>query len=529
MKFSPIGKATRHFKKIGQFGFFSTKEFPERLAVVCIFIVFLYTSIRAYFLSMTHDEAITFLNHALGSFFDIFTHAGPIMSNNHLLNTILIKIFTSLFGISEFVIRIPALIGHGLYLVGIYKVLGLFLKRYSFFLGICLLICHPLMLDLFSCARGYSLGLGFLTLGLYYCFRGIKRPEVGQDLKNNILASTMFALSVLSHLIFLNVFIAMVGVFVLSESIILVGQKHSIDLATKHETGKNIFLSVVPSAIFLVIIYAYPIVKMVKAAGAEFSWGGVNGFWEDTVSSLIKITLGNASSNPNIILLSKGLIITLLLFALSILLYDKSRNKELKLVNKYLSCLVLVLLFCCLSVVLQHYILNIKYPLGRYAIYLIPIFFLLVLCCWENIRFIRSKLIRLGVNSFFYLIIIILLVKFTNCVNLTHFYEWKYDASTKNMVEDIIEMNKDKELQDNSVQLGIVWNLEPSINYYIVKNRLRWMRKVNRDGPQGKFDYYYITSDHKEELLKEYDLKVIKKYALSDTYLMVSNQLKDGS
>ena len=128
MKCLPMGEATRHFKKIGQFGFFSTKKFPEHLAVVCIFIVFLYTSIRAYFLSMTHDEAITFLNHARGSFSDIFTYAGQIMANNHLLNTFLIKIFTSLFGISEFVIRIPALIGHGLYLVGVYKVLGLFLK-----------------------------------------------------------------------------------------------------------------------------------------------------------------------------------------------------------------------------------------------------------------------------------------------------------------------------------------------------------------------------------------------------------------
>ena len=82
-------------------------------------------------------------------------------------------------------------------------------------------------------------------------------------------------------------------------------------------------------------------------------------------------------------------------------------------------------------------------------------------------------------------------------------------------------MNKEKNLEDNSVGLGIDWIFEPSVNFYIMKNRMRWMKKVDRDGPEREFDYYYITSKYKG-VLEKYDLRIMRRYDLSDTYLAVA-------
>jgi len=511
------------------FNFLSSKNSYNNLAILFILIAFSYTCIRAYVLSLTHDEAITFLNHVRGSLFDIFAYRRPLMSNNHLLNTILVKIFSNLFGTSEFVIRIPALIGHGLYLIGVYKILNLFLRGRFLLLGTCLLICHPLMLDLFSCARGFSLGLGFLILGLYYFFKGIKGSEFGQHMKDNVFAAIMFALSTLSHLAFLNVFLSVMVVFVLSELIALFKKGPSINLVSKQNTYKKVFFTVVPSSLFLLMIYTYPVVKMMRA-GSEFTYGGTNGFWQDTITSLIGVTLYKPFLNANIILFAKLLIIALLFFSFLISLYDWLTKREFELTTKYLVSLILMLLICSFSVILQHFIFGIKYPIDRYAIYLIPIFFLLILVCWQDIRFIRSKLIRIPINSLFYLIITILLINSINRINFTHFYQWKYDASTKNVINSIIEINRGEKLEDNSIGLGIDWVFEPSVNFYRTKYGLTWIRKANRDGPDGIFDYYYLTYMD-QEIIRKHNLSIIKKYDLSSSCLAirVGSLVKSGA
>ena len=501
---------------------FPSEAFYNRLAIVCLLLAFAYSCVRAYSLSITHDEAITYLNHATGSIFKIVTYRLPIRSNNHLLNTILIKIFTSLLGVSELVVRIPALIGLGLYLIGIYKIVSLFTTGYYLLLGVCLLTYHPFMLELFSCARGYSLGLGCSALALYYFLKGIKNPS-SQDLKDNITASILLVFSALGHLSFFNMFVSVLGVLVIAEVIRLVGRRSPHAPIYKNHAYNTIFYSVVPSSLFLLMVYTYPVIKMMRA-GNEFTYGGVNGFWKDTVDSLIRVTLFREGFlNSNLILLMKSSIIVLLLVSLAVLSYGRIVKREFTLMEKYLVSVLLVLLVCALSVIAQYHIFGIKYPFDRYALYFIPVFFLLVLLFWEIIKSAHSKWVRVPANWVLHLVAIVTLVHFISCANFTNFYQWKYDACTRSMMNSIMEMESGKNLGDNSIRLGIDWIFEPSVNFYIVKNRMRWMQKVDRDGPERQFDYYYITSNY-EGLLDKYGLKVIRTYSLSGTYLAVASK-----
>ena len=137
-------KLMRFFKKQGLYG---------NAAMLLMVSVFIYSCIRAALLSITHDEALTYFI-SVKPVVEILANNVVYPANNHFLNTLLIKLFTSVFGVYEFVLRIPTLIGLGLYLSASYVLLKLFLRRIWFVLGIALMVLNPFIHDFFSCARG---------------------------------------------------------------------------------------------------------------------------------------------------------------------------------------------------------------------------------------------------------------------------------------------------------------------------------------------------------------------------------------
>ena len=71
---------------------------------------------KAYRLSFTHDESYTYLHYVHQGFMDIISYKTPY-TNNHILNTVLIKYFEELFGKSELIYRMPNILAFILYSV----------------------------------------------------------------------------------------------------------------------------------------------------------------------------------------------------------------------------------------------------------------------------------------------------------------------------------------------------------------------------------------------------------------------------
>jgi hypothetical protein len=488
----------------------------DNLAIFYLFIIFLYTCLRAYGLSLTHDEVITYLVYSKGSIFEIFTSSKWVPSNNHLLNTFLVKIFTIFFGSSEFVIRTPALLGHILYLSGIYKLLKLFLKKHLFLLGVCLLASHPFMLDFFSCARGYSLGLGFSILGLYYFLRRVEGRVEYSDSKSNIknttLSSIMFGFSVLSHFSFLNMFILIITGLVILEF------RDSPNI-TFERLYEKVILPVL-RVVLVLLILCHKQFTGVKKDALMYDFGGSVGFWHDTVGSLIQVSLyGKNYYGINMILLFKILIAALLVFS-SIFLIYKLIKQEFGLTDKYLFWMIILMFLYALSTIFQHIVFNTVYIFRRTAIFFIPMFLIFALISRESFKSIQNRFIGMSINFLYYIFSFIFIVHFISCFNFTHFVSWKYDASTKDMMRIVMKTNKGKKLEKDSVKMGITWGFEPSINYYRGKNKLTWLKPVNRNSPDGKYDYYYLHEADRE-ILKKHKLRVIKKFDLSGSYLAI--------
>jgi hypothetical protein len=131
---------------------------PLILPVTATFAL-LWAVARASVQSITIDEADTY-------HFWVAPHDPShwqAASNNHVLNSLLMRLFTSVFGVSHLSVRAPALLGAALYILAAYLLCrkltpGLRLQWPVF---VCL-VYNPFVFDYLVAARGYALALGFL-------------------------------------------------------------------------------------------------------------------------------------------------------------------------------------------------------------------------------------------------------------------------------------------------------------------------------------------------------------------------------
>src|SRR6266542_2894526 len=104
----------RTFNLTGMFALHRVIPPKRYLGYFIIFAILSLIIFRASYQSIVHDEAVTynlFVSRGLSTIFLEF------YSNNHTLNSFLMWLSKSIFGLSTFNLRLPALIGGGIYLI----------------------------------------------------------------------------------------------------------------------------------------------------------------------------------------------------------------------------------------------------------------------------------------------------------------------------------------------------------------------------------------------------------------------------
>lgn len=145
---------------------------------------------RACVQSITFDEAFSYLTFAAPAWPAQWTPS----SSNHVLHTALVRLVTSVFGLSHLTVRIPALLGAAIY-IGVCLRLSRLLAPGPLFqlsLFICL-TCNPFVQDYLVASRGYSLALAFFTAVLAIVIRVCLKREA--TLRTIAIASICAGLS----------------------------------------------------------------------------------------------------------------------------------------------------------------------------------------------------------------------------------------------------------------------------------------------------------------------------------------------
>ena len=129
----------------------------SKLAKLGLIAIALWSLVRASTQSVTPAEAWNYDRHIGPEWQQSLAQFDP---NNHVLNTIMVKISTARIHLTEFSLRLPSLLFGVLYLIAAYRISRRWFGEGRLFLAVLgLLTLNPLILDAMSEARGYGMSL----------------------------------------------------------------------------------------------------------------------------------------------------------------------------------------------------------------------------------------------------------------------------------------------------------------------------------------------------------------------------------
>lgn len=436
-----------------------------------------YVCYRAANLSFTHDESLSFFT-ANGD--PSFAEA----PNNHWLNTAFMRIFGSLFGNSEFVLRLPNIIAFILYcLAGLSIIKSLKRPGFSIFLFI-ILVLNTLMLEFFGLARGYGISLGMLMLSFCFLFKLDNKTLSVKSFVTFLVLTLMFSqFALYANFNSFNVHLAMLPVLLFS--VIHFGRLN----ITKQNKKSVLILFVSIFVIdFAALIPAFVRLKLMQSTNELAVFGDHNGFWQTTVKSLITGFYFHELDFPTtfnvLLMVVAGIFIFACMWFVRNVYYKDYSN---------FTRIFFILLLLILAPVLQEVIFNIPYPVSRTAIFYYPVFSLVFIFLFAAL-FKAAKHILIKASLVILLCIVSAFVVYASFTkrNFTNTTEWYYDWHDKDMLE-LIDKDRISNNNQDSVMISNFWIFTPAINYYRVTRNYTWLKPVIKEDYK-KADYYICLS-----------------------------------
>jgi hypothetical protein len=477
------------------------------IAVMSIGLL-IYTGYRAWGLSFTIDESYTYSMFVVHSFKDIVSYANP-QANNHLLNTLLMKFFSSVFPPTEFVLRLPNFLAHIFYILFTVLILKRLNNKYITLIGFVILNFNPYLLEFFSLARGYGLSTSLMLMSMYYLIVYLDKKQQKQ-----VYTSLIFAmLALYSNLVLIPYFVSLIAVF----NLIFVTdfyQKNKSWNGFRPDYFKKNIPTLIVSVIAIYICFE-PVRKLLKVNG--FYGRGENGFWLDTVLSFVHGSFYGQMYHGDHVRLF--MVLTMLMIAVATVVFIIHYKKNgFNLSTSKGIVLLLMLVLPALVTVFQHLILGSQYLLYRTTLFFHPLLALtLIYLVYITIQ--ESK-IKFAVYALSLIITFGFMFHTVKAANLDFVFEWKFEAGTKKMINDLERAYLGDALRDRTtkpqIALGVNWLFEPTVNFYRTTRNLKWLKEANRDGVKGPYDYYYTFSEDTTGLNLN---KIINTYKESNTIL----------
>lgn len=436
-----------------------------------------YVVLRAALVPITHDEAFTFLHWSSAPWRTILLFDAPERANNHLLNTLLMKLSAAAFGPGEAALRLPNLLAFVSFLAALWLLLRRHAPPVLALSGFALAAANRHVLEMFSLARGYGLCLGLLLPGLWLASRAVETPE--GDARHEARALVLVALAVLAQFVALDVFCALAGVLLAA---------HLLD-SRGEGRGRSLPRRIVPLAAASLALAAGVGGILVRISGSGgFYAGGTTGLWHDVVGNLVWLTLLPApwlgtATRP--VLLIVAVLLALVGASVVRLLARRPRDASERVALAFGALLALT----ALAVEVQHALLGLRYPTDRIATPFVPLFAIAVTLAAAT----APPAIRRWTTAVLAAVAVLAVVHLARVADVGRSALWWFDADTRRAVADVADFTR-KAGRPGPTRLGAVSHCEPALNYSRVAGALYWLAPVERlgAGPWG-YDLVYVT------------------------------------
>lgn len=237
---------------------------------------------------------------------------------------------------------------------------------------------------------------------------------------------------------------------------------------------------------------------------SELYFGGTRGLVADTLYSTIESSFYGRNYHPaqNEIVLAAVLISIVLVGAL--VLY-RVLHRDMSSVMLPATAVLTIVIVTCLAVPVQHLLFGTVYLTGRTALFFIPLYGLLIVFVCEATAAIGKK----GQMLAAFLAMLVLscaTCHFTASANTKYVWDWRDDASTRMMMEDLGSVLEAEGRGRSHVVLGVDSSYIPVAIYYARRNHVPGIEVVSLPSTR-RFDFAYRSNDPLVPAIRRYPFR----------------------
>jgi hypothetical protein len=409
--------------------------------------------------------------------------------NNHILNTLFVKLFVYIFGSKEqLILRLPNLLFFIVYATAIYRINKIVLTEDSFFFlpATLFFVANPYLLDFFGLCRGYGISCALATLSLSFLLSGYyhsKERSVWIAYGISILASyANFTLLVFWLAItFMTVF------YFFNQS------KWQLRQIIK----PTLIIGIV--AILYWGVIATPIMKM--RSTDEFRFWTSNGFYRDTIYPLIEYSRSGLMILKNSHFYAILIFIIILINCTYVILRLKNSHYNLSILKQPVFVTTAVLLLTAFVNIAQSNIMNTPNLHGRTALFFYPLFIAVFTSFLGLIDIVKRKFLVYTIASTLTLACV---VHFAGSFKLNWVRDNYFDVNTFDVVNYLNDQYPKK-----PVSLKTSWLFYHSFDYYRQINKYPWIDLKDYDesiDPNTDAVFYYVLAEDYEKLKSNFDV-----------------------
>lgn len=402
---------------------------------------------RAATRSIAGDEALTYHWYLSGGWSRIFT---SYSANNHVLYSLLAKASISLFPVSEFSLRLPALGAGMLYLGAAYRVSAALCRSFPAYAMCLLALClNALVLDFLSYARGYGLAAAALLWAMYECIR-----DRSGAAPNPVRLGAWCAVAVCANLTLAT---AVAALFTALAALRLAMRK----------SLRPLLAAAALAALICAVILALPM----RHANRDNFYAGTSTVTEAFLS-LTAQSIPEAG-RPDRLWTAAALLLLIAAMA-------AYRPKTPQALPAH------IFLICLGALYAAHRLIGLPLPLNRTGLYLIPLFTLAVA---GAIELLPQSLFARGLKTATGAIAVIILFYYAKSFRLDRYAVWPESAAPKQAVNTIRRRVAQQNLA-RPVRVAATNWLYPALEFY-ARTEPGWF--VSRVVDRGciPYDYYF--------------------------------------
>ncbi len=376
----------------------------QPLSAFLLILIFSFLGFKAASISFTWDEAASYLYFVQYNTWKPY-ETGIIDANNHLMNTLFMILEGKYLPKSVFYLRIHSLFSFLIYAGSAFSISKGLVKQKSVFILFSLLIIHPYFLDFFTLARGYAMSFAFEMLALALLLAFISKSNSGSP----FLIAMVSCFAVLCNFSLLNFQLAIVGVTSLYCFYLYFQKIWSLP---------KLILALLPGWFITAVFFSklFPLLFKMKELG-NFYFGGSQGFWKDTVNSLVVSLSYNTPWIFWVGIFLKFIVISVFLIVPVWLIYRRKNLMDSS--WKKLFAVYIILVVMISSTIIQHHYLNTLYLIERTALLFLPVFLVVTIIYLTNTKL---TVIKWGLFAFFSFHLV-------STISASSVFEWKMNSN----------------------------------------------------------------------------------------------------